>query len=105
VVCQDTGVYWRTSKVGALIWSDRFTHSVAPHSAIFSRSQIPSLAGRSLLAWEHQAKVMSIHAVLMLMATNLRHHLPKSLGIHWHLSLCNFLIFRIFSHFQDLSSG
>lgn len=46
---------------------DNFTHPVASHSPLFTRSRIPSVPGRPL---EHQGKVVSIPAVLLLTDTN-----------------------------------
>lgn len=50
-------------------------------------------------------KVMSGPAVLLLAVTCCGHHQPRSLSGPQHLSPCSCVSFRIFPHFQDVSSN
>lgn len=45
-------------------------------------SQLLPLAGCSLLVWESQAKVLPIHAILLLTVNGLRHHWPGPIPSH-----------------------
>lgn len=81
------------------------THSLAPQSTMFTRSQFLFPEGKYLLARKVKQKVVSVCAVQLLAANSFWHSQKKFQGIPQHSTPLSFLILSIFLHFQYFFSS